>query len=206
VIAIENARLLNELREALQEQTATTEVLQVISSSTGDLEPVYSTILKAAIRVCGANFGVLLFYEGGGLWRAAATQSVPEKFREWLLAESRRWGPETNLGRVAQSKRVYQIADVWTDSESAQTDPARIAFRELAGGRTSLVVPLQNGDELIGAIGFFVRRFTLSLTSRLRSLRILPDRRLLRSRMRVCLRNCATELTNWKRRHRRSSN
>jgi class 3 adenylate cyclase len=162
VIAIENARLLNELRqrttdltESLEQQTATSEVLQVISSSPGDLEPVFSAILKAAIRVCGANFGALLFYEGSDLWRAATTQSVPQKFREWLLTEPRRFGPETNLSRVAQSKRVVQIADVWTDSESAQSDPSRIAFRELAGGRTSLGVPLLKGDELIGALAFF---------------------------------------------------
>jgi adenylate cyclase len=162
VIAIENTRLFEaeqqrtrELTESLQEQTATSEVLQVISSSPGDLAPVFSAILEAAIRVCGANFGVLLLYEGSDLWRAATTQSVPQKFREWLLTEPRRWGPETNLGRVAQSKRVVQIADVWTDSESAQTDPSRIAFRELAGGRTSLGVPLLKGDELIGALAFF---------------------------------------------------
>ena len=86
VIAIENTRLLSELRESLQEQTATAEVLQVISTSPGDLEPVFEAVLENAVRICGANFGTLSFYEGGDLWRTAATQSVPQKYRECVSA------------------------------------------------------------------------------------------------------------------------
>jgi GAF domain-containing protein len=157
----EIARVIRERDEALEQQTATAEVLQVISTSPGDLEPVFEAVLENAVRICGANFGTLSFYEGGDLWRTAATQSVPQKLREWLLAEPRRWGPETGPGRVAKSKKVAQITDVWT--ESAQTDASRIAFRELSGGRTILVVPLLKVNKLIGAVAIFhqeVRPFT----------------------------------------------
>ena len=81
------ARLTRELKEALEQQSAASEVLSVISSSGGDLEPVFATLLKNAIRVCGASFGTLFLYEGNDLWRAAATQAVPQKFRQWLFAE-----------------------------------------------------------------------------------------------------------------------
>ena len=80
VIAIENTRLLNELRESLQEQTATSEVLQVISSSPGDLGPVFATMLESAVRVCDAKFGTLYLHEEGGL-RLVAAHEVPEFFK-----------------------------------------------------------------------------------------------------------------------------
>ena len=79
VIAIENGRLLNELREALEQQTATSEVLSVISSSTGDLEAVFRTMLENATRICEAKFGTLDLHEGGGL-RLAAAHDVPPEF------------------------------------------------------------------------------------------------------------------------------
>src|SRR5262249_40601812 len=87
VIAIENARLLNELRESLQQQTATSEVLRVISSSSGELEPVFQAMLANAVRICEAKFGSLYLHEGGTL-RVVASHNVPRAF-----AEARRRGP-----------------------------------------------------------------------------------------------------------------
>ena len=81
VIAIENTRLLNELRELLQQQTATSEVLRVISSSPGELKPVFQTMLENAVRVCGAKFGVLYLSEGND-FRTVAMQDVPPAFAE----------------------------------------------------------------------------------------------------------------------------
>ena len=86
VIAIENTRLLNELRESLQEQTATSEVLQVISSSPGNVQPVFSTVLENAVRICEAKFGLLYLYEDGG-FRSVAARDVPPAFAEALGKE-----------------------------------------------------------------------------------------------------------------------
>src|SRR5208337_3262903 len=86
VIAIENARLLNELRESLQQQTATSEVLKVISSSPGELEPVFEAMLENAVRICGAKFGNLFLREGEGL-RIGATHGAPPAYVEFLRGQ-----------------------------------------------------------------------------------------------------------------------
>src|SRR5262249_8699385 len=94
VIAIENTRLLNQLRESLQQQTATSEVLSVISSSPGALEPVFQTTLANAVRICGAKFGILLLYDGKE-FRAAARHDLPPAFGDALRAQP---VPETRPG------------------------------------------------------------------------------------------------------------
>src|SRR5262249_34898539 len=112
VIAIENTRLLNELRESLQQQTATSEVLEVISSSAGALEPVFQAMLENATRICEAKFGVLFRSEGVAL-RAVALHGAPP-----LYAEERRRNPvvrpapETMLGRALATKQTTQITDM----------------------------------------------------------------------------------------------
>src|SRR5262249_39241576 len=119
VIAIENTRLLHELRqrttdlsEALEQQTATSEVLQVISSSPGELEPVFQAMLENAVRICEAKFGVLFQSEGEAL-RAVALHGAPA-----LYAEERRRNPvirpsaRAALGRAMATKQPVQIADV----------------------------------------------------------------------------------------------
>jgi GAF domain-containing protein len=115
VIAIENARLLNELRqrtddltESLEQQTATSDVLQVISSSPGELAPVFDAMLENATRICEANLGGMFLYEKE-FWRPVALRDVPPKYAEWLMAEPRQWGPGTALYRLAQSKELVQI-------------------------------------------------------------------------------------------------
>src|SRR5262249_16621303 len=109
VIAIENARLLSELRESLQQQTATSDVLQVISSSPGELEPVFQAMLANATRICEAKFGTLWLCEGDA-FRAVALHNAPPAYaearrRELLL----RPPPDTALGRAASTKQVVQI-------------------------------------------------------------------------------------------------
>src|SRR5579864_8550871 len=112
VIAIENARLLNELRqrtddltESLEQQTATSEVLKVISSSPGELEPVFQAMLANAVRICEAKFGVIQFCEDDG-FRAVALHDVPPAYAEWRRDSVLRPGPEHPLGRVLRSKRT----------------------------------------------------------------------------------------------------
>ena len=148
------AALRHDLKEAREQQTATTEVLKVIASSPGKLQPVFNSMLENATRICAANFGLMYLYDSD-YWRPVAQLHVPPKFSEWLLAERRSWGPETGLGRIAKSKQSVQIVDVKADRLYVQKDPSRVAFVELAGARTFLAVPMLRDDELIGALAIF---------------------------------------------------
>jgi GAF domain-containing protein len=169
VIAIENARLLNELRqrtddlsEALEQQTATSEVLRVISSSPGELEPVFDAMLENAIRLCDAKFGTMYFREGDA-FRAVAMHGAPPAYMETRLHALVRPGPTTGIGRVVQTKDVVQIEDAAADRGYADRDPIRVAAVELGGIRTLLNVPMLKEKELIGAIAIYrveVRPFT----------------------------------------------
>jgi GAF domain-containing protein len=176
VIAIENARLLNELRQrtsdltqALEQQTATSEVLQVITSSPGNLQPVFASMLQKALQICEAKFGMLALYEEDDLWRTVAVDptSLTEnasgsKWGRWLLAEPRRFGPETALGRLAQTRELIHIPDLGKDVESTGVSPTRAAFLE-TGARTLLAAPLLKEGKLIGTISFYrqeLRPFT----------------------------------------------
>jgi len=156
VIAIENTRLLNELRESLEQQTASSEVLQVISSSPGELEPVFQAMLENATRLCKAKFGTLLLSEGDTL-RMVAMHNVPPAFAEKRRREPViRPHPETALARVARTKQAVQIAD-------ARAGPYSSDLVDLAGARTILGVPMLKDEELVGAIGIYrqeVRPFT----------------------------------------------
>ena len=163
VIAIENTRLLNELRESLEQQTATAEVLSVISSSPGELEPVFETLLANAVRICGAKFGMLFLPEGDDGYRIVALHGAPPAF-----AESRRrepvisLNPATTLGRVAATKQVVQVEDIRADP-AYTGDPTRSSLLDLSGARTMLNVPMLKDDELVGQIAIYrqeVRPFT----------------------------------------------
>ena len=156
VIAIENTRLLNELRQSLEQQTATADVLRVISSSPGDLEPVFQAMLDNATRICEAKFGNLYRFDGKAFHFAAEVGSPPE------LAEfQRRRGPfqplpGSRLDRVMRTKQVSYAAD---DAAEAVPGPAV----RLGGARSMIVVPMLKDDELIGAITIYrqeVRPFT----------------------------------------------
>ena len=162
VIAIENTRLLNELRESLQQQTATSQVLSVISSSPGDLMPIFQSLLENATHICGAKFGVLWLREGD-LFRAVAAHGGPPAYREILFRAAIRPSPDTGLGMLLKRKRFVQIDDITKGKAYLDRDPLRVATVELAGGRTLAEVPLLKDGELIGSINIYhqeVKPFT----------------------------------------------
>jgi GAF domain-containing protein len=169
VIAIENVRLFDEvqartreLSESLEQQTATSEVLQVISSSPGDLEPVFQAILENATRICEAKYGILHLYEGDA-FRNVASHNTPPAFVAARKGTSIRPGPKTGLGRAARTKQVVHIPDLMADSAYAERDPLRVQAIELLRARTYLAVPMLKEDELVGAIVIYrqeVRPFT----------------------------------------------
>jgi GAF domain-containing protein len=161
VIAIENARLLNELKQSLEQQTATSEVLQVISSSPGDLEPVFATLLERAVGICGAKFGNLWLREGD-VFRLGATYGAPAQYIEFLRHEQVfKPDPRLGLGQIIRTKETFQFADI--AAQPSYMDRMRRATIELAGARTLIGVPMLREGEVIGAIGIYrqeVRPFT----------------------------------------------
>ena len=154
VIAIENTRLLNELRQSLEQQTATAEVLSVISSSPGELDPVFQAMLENATRICEAKFGTMYFREGDA-FRAVAMHGAPPSYRASRLHAVIRPGPNTGLGRTVQTRDVVQIADIAADRGYSERDPMRVASVELGGIRTLLSVPMLKEQEVIGAITIY---------------------------------------------------
>jgi signal transduction histidine kinase len=164
VIAIENTRLLNELRQSLEQQTATSEVLSVISSSPGTLEPVFKTMLENATRLCEANFGILQLHEGGGTFSITAAHNAPPAFAELQRREPLfRPSPQSAIGRAIATKGMVHIADYAEEPVYKQRDPIAVRLVELAGARSLLIIPMLKEDELIGTISIFrqeVRPFT----------------------------------------------
>jgi GAF domain-containing protein len=156
VIAIENTRLLNELRESLQQQTATSEVLRVISSSPGELEPVFQTMLENATRLCGAKFGTLFRFEGDA-YRAVASHNAPPKLASsYQQVGPRRPTPGSIFERMVRTKQVCHTADY-------AAEPVAGTAARLGGARSFVCVPMLKNDELIGAIAIYrqeVRPFT----------------------------------------------
>src|SRR5262249_1237464 len=158
VIAIENARLLNELRqrttdltESLEQQTATSEVLAAISSSPSELEPVFRSMLVNAMRICVAEFGHLLLYDGE-CFRAAYLHNLPPAYRKFWEQGPVRVSTKLALGRLPQTKEVIQITDMKADRAYAEGDPLRVATVDLGGAQTLLCVPMLKENQLVGAI------------------------------------------------------
>src|SRR5262249_15831506 len=161
VIAIENARLLSELRESLQQQTATSEVLKVISSSPGELKPVFEAMLANAMRVCEAKFG-FMYRCSGDNWEIQAQYGAVAAYAD-IVRRSTRPGPQTVVGRIASTRQTVQVADLAASRGYAERDPLVIAAVEIGGVRSILGVPLFKEDALIGAIVLYrdeVRPFT----------------------------------------------
>jgi signal transduction histidine kinase len=150
----EVARLKRELKEALARQTATSEILEIISSSSGNVDPVFQIILSRATRLCEADFGILYHYQDEK-FATEAMVGVPPKFAEWLLREPRYWDSSTALGRVAESKRAVHIHDVEADRLYQQGHPLRVAFVDMTGARSFIAVPMLKDGALIGSICIF---------------------------------------------------
>jgi len=170
VIAIENVRLFEaeqartrELSEALEQQTATSDVLQVISSSPGELEPVFRAMLENATRICEAKFGNLLLYDGNA-FRVAAMHGAPEAWNELRRRDPIiSFSPNNPLGRVIATKQLQHVADFRMEETYLKREPGPVALAEAAGARTVVVVPMLKDNELVGVIAIYrqeVRPFT----------------------------------------------
>ena len=177
VIAIENARLLNELRqrtgdlsqrtadltEALEQQTATSEVLAIISASPGNLEPVFAAMLEKAIRICDASFGNVQRWDGATM-EYVASHKTPPAFSEARQRVVYRPDPELFISRMLRTKSVVQITDAASENAYIEKrNPVFVAAVELGGVRTVLLVPMLMNNEPIGMFDLFrqeVRPFT----------------------------------------------
>src|SRR5712664_1739961 len=151
-----------ELTESLEQQTATSEVLQVISSSPGELDPVFQKMLENATRICGANFGTMTLY-GEGSFRTVALYNVPAAFAATRLHKLIQPHPMSGLGTIERTHQVVQIEDIRTQPPYLEGNPNVVALSDLAGARTLVVVPMLKENELIGAITIFrqeVKPFT----------------------------------------------
>src|SRR5215813_1218316 len=161
----ELAEAQGHLSEALERQAATSEVLQVISSSPGELEPVFETMLANATRICEAKFGSMYLSEGDAV-RIAAMHNVPPSFveerrRNPLIRPS----PDTTLGRALATKQTVQIADVQNEPAyvNAPSGFTGAQLAKLAGARTVVVVPMLKESDLVGVIIIYrqeIRPFT----------------------------------------------
>ena len=155
VIAIENARLLNELRQrtedlskSLEQQTATSEVLKVISSAQGELQPVFDAILENATRICQASFGNLILYDGKIFYRVAL-YNAPAAWAEDSHKDPRRTRDQAPLlYRLADTKALVHVADILAEAPND-------TLNKFTGARSLLIVPMLKGDELVGGVGIY---------------------------------------------------
>jgi two-component system NtrC family sensor kinase len=157
VIAIENSRVLHELRESLEQQTATSEVLSVISSSPAELELVFNSILDNAVRICEGRFGNLVLYDGTNM-RMAALHNAPPEYKELRTGNPIVPLDRSMPGTIVRTKKMVHINDLATEEPYAKSELVKVA-----GARTAFSVPMFRENELVGAISIYrqeVRPFT----------------------------------------------
>jgi class 3 adenylate cyclase len=162
VIAMENARLITETREALEQQTATAEVLQVINSSPGDLAPVFDAMLEKALRLCGAAFGMMNTYDGER-FHHAADHGVPPAYAEYRRNNSMAFAPGTAPARIIAGENVIHNVDLKPEEVYERGDANRRALVDLGGARSHLAVALRKDGKLLGHLAIYrqeVRPFT----------------------------------------------
>src|SRR6516162_1899797 len=147
------AQLTRERDEALEREKATAEVLRVISSSPGELGPVFQTMLENATRICEANYGAMWLKEGDRFRNAAFHGALPPAYIEqWRSATVGRTAP---IGRVAQSRKPLQIADLREDQTYLDRYPLTVTSVDVAGIRTLAIVPMLKEDEFVGGISIY---------------------------------------------------
>ena len=165
----EVARLARELREAREQQAATSEVLGVISSSPGELGPVFEAILENATRICGGRLANLFLYsKRGHAFRLAAQRNAPAAYAErWVKNPVLKIGenPRNPLERLAKTRRVVAIPDLMVEPGYINRDPRFVALVEGAGARTHVLIPMLKEGELIGGIAVY-RQEVLPFTDR----------------------------------------
>ncbi len=145
-----------ELTESLEQQTATSEVLRVISSSPNNLAPVFGTILENALRLCEAQFGFLFLYDGEA-FQAVEHRGANPVFADLIMRGPRRPGPNTGLGRLIREKGPVQIPDLIADIAYQERDPIRVESVEIGGVRTWLGVPMMKEGAIVGAVVIYRR-------------------------------------------------
>ena len=187
--------LTRELKEALEQQTATSEVLKVISSSPGELEPVFNAMLANATRICEAKFGHLWLFEQ--CFRAVAVhgpQGFVDHMRHHPIVDLQS-SPGIPLDRLAKTRELVHIPDLRADdSYIRKATPQIVALVETSGARTFVAVPMLKDGELIGAINFIARRYVRSPTGRSNWSRTSPIKPSSPSRTRGCSTSCASAL------------
>jgi two-component system, NtrC family, sensor kinase len=156
VIAIENTRLITEQREALEQQTATAEVLQLINSNPGDLTPVFQTMLDHAVRLCGADFGEIGTIDND-VWTTRAVANTPPEFARVRLNIQQRPGPGTSTWHFLRGDNVLHVADLMDTEAYRSGNPARRAMVDVGGARGFLAAALRRDDALLGSISIMRR-------------------------------------------------
>src|SRR5262249_31561727 len=156
VIAIENTRLLNELRESLQQQTATSEVLKVVSSSGGELQPVFDTMLAKSAELCEASFGAMWLVDGEGYRTAALHGDLPETYvKQWRSGTLHLPTAAIPMVRAIQSRKTVHVSDMRKEKAYLEGDPLARSAADIAGVRTLVTVPMLKEGEAIGVITIY---------------------------------------------------
>ena len=157
VIAMENARLLTETREALEQQTATADVLQVINNSPGDLAPVFDAMLGKAMLLCEASFGLMVTVDGGAVV-TVAERDLPQAFSDFLAQHPPGVGPDTFFGRAVLGRSIVHTADMMSEAAYRNGQALAVAAVDNAGVRALLMAPLVKDDAVIGVFAIFRRQ------------------------------------------------
>jgi hypothetical protein len=177
----------------LEQQTATSEVLQVISSSPGDVQPVFEAMLEKAVRICGATFGNLFLCEDRA-FRVVAMHNAPPAYAEARMLEPIHPGPATALGRLARTKQAAQIDDLMAEPGYVARDPLMVTGVEVGGIRTLVAVPMLKANELVGSIVIYRHEVRPLVRSKLRLSATSPLKLSSPSRTRDCSTNYVSAL------------
>ncbi|MEO6623725.1 MAG: GAF domain-containing protein, partial [Burkholderiaceae bacterium] len=153
-VALENARLVQETKEALEQQTATSDILGVISSSPMDVTPVFEAILRSATRLCESDRGIMFRYDGEFMQGVSALGLSGEAHQDYL-SRAMLPTPLSGIGRMLAEKAPVQVADITDDDAYRRGDPLRVRTVNLLGARTAMWIPLLKSDVVVGAFAIY---------------------------------------------------